>query len=128
MTALDGSRVTGFLSADSKIQMMSNANLPSDFPAGGLLAGRWLGLGIYVGPTAETYGHGGVAQGSVAILLREARGYTFAVTTNGRNANPLVLETDMLDVMTQALDAGLAGSATDLYPQYVSPSLPARTP
>lgn len=28
--------------------------------------------------------------------------------------------------MMQALGAGLAGSPTDLYPQYVSPDLPAR--
>jgi CubicO group peptidase (beta-lactamase class C family) len=127
MTAFDGSRIAGFLTPDSKLQMLADSHLPGAVSEEDSLA-RWRGLAIVVGPTSETFGHGGLMAGSQATLIREARGYTFAMLTNARAENFPQLANDLVLVGIHAIDTGPVGSTTDLYPQYPSPTLPARNP
>jgi CubicO group peptidase (beta-lactamase class C family) len=121
MTAIDGSRVSGLLSADSRLQLTAKPN-PSFTGTG------WYGFGLFVGPTVDTYYHGGVLSGTGSRLDHEASGYTFAILVNTQPSNVNTFGQEMGSMMVQALGAGLTGSATDLYAQYASPSLPARTP
>jgi hypothetical protein len=59
--------------------------------------------------------------------LHDPKGYSIAVLLNTQGGNkPLYF--DIVPVVTQALGSGLVGSATDLYTQYPSPSLPASKP
>jgi N-acyl-D-amino-acid deacylase len=127
MTAFDGSRVANFLTPDSKQQMLADSHLPGGMSEEDPL-GRWRGLAIVVGPSPESYGHGGLMPGSQATLIRDERGYTFALLTNSRAENFPQLANELVNVGTRAIDAGFIGSGTDLYSQYPSPTLPARNP
>jgi N-acyl-D-amino-acid deacylase len=127
VTAVDGSRITGFISPDSMAQMLANPNLPN-FGDASFTTATWYGLGVFVGPTNETYGHGGLMSGSQTLLWRAAGGYTFAILTNSQASNSTALAQGMYTTMIQALGAGLIGSATDLCTHYPSPRLPPRGP
>jgi N-acyl-D-amino-acid deacylase len=121
MTAIDGSRVTGFLSPDTRTQLTARPNP-------GFAGTSWYGFGLFVGPTEDTYYHGGSLPGTLTLLRHNADGYTFAILTNTRPNNSDRFFDQLVGVVLQALGPAFAGSSTDLYTQYPSPSLPARTP
>ena len=81
MTALDGSRVSGFLSTDSKAQMLNDPHLPHTREADEAV-GSWWGLGINVGPHPQRYGHGGLMGGSRSLLVHTENGYVVAIVAN----------------------------------------------
>ena len=127
MTALDGSRVSGFVSVDSKTQMLANPQL-----AHALLAdessGSWWGLGLSVGPSPDRYGHGGIMAGSRSLLNHDEHGYVMAIVTNTSPLDFTGFSQALSEAINAPLASGLAGSTTDLYPQYVSAVQPARGP
>jgi N-acyl-D-amino-acid deacylase len=127
MTALDGSRVQGLLSADSKAQMLANPHLPH-VPDADEPAGSWWGLGVNVGPDPNRYGHGGIMGGSRSLLVHDERGYVMAIVANTSPLDTTGFSAALADAVVKPLVNGLQGSAQDLYPQYPSPSVPARNP
>jgi hypothetical protein len=65
--------------------------------------------------------------GTSAQLHHDAGGYSIAFLMNTQGGpQPLFLY--VIPVLTQALGTAFQGSATDLYPNYPSPSLPASQP
>jgi hypothetical protein len=129
MLAFAASPGNGFISADSKALMLADPHLPGDLADDDNSASnRWRGLGVAVGPTLESYGHGGLGGGSQAQLYRVSSGYTFAVLTNGRASDFGTLAGEMFQLGLRAIEAGVVGTSTDLYPSYASPSLPGRDP
>jgi hypothetical protein len=87
----------------------------------------WYGMGIFVQPDTRglTWWHWGNMPGTDSVMLRNGRGYAWAALTNtmpediGHFMNAL----DM--VLWNASDAGVQGSPTDLYAQFLSPDVPA---
>jgi hypothetical protein len=122
MTAIDGSRVAAFLSPGTLSEFVADPNLP-DWNSN---QNYWYGLGIFVGPTPQTWYHGGAIAGASTRLERDGNGYTWAIMTNSLTRDPSAIGNDVDTAMIQALGSGLTGSPTDLYPEYVSPDLPAR--
>jgi CubicO group peptidase (beta-lactamase class C family) len=123
MTAIDGSRVAAFLSSETMAEFLADPGLP-DWNTN---SNYWYGLGIFVGPTPQTWYHGGTINGTKSQLLRDGNGYTWSIMTNSIAQDPGRLGNDMDSAMLTALGPGLEGSASDLYPQYPSPDLPPRT-
>ncbi|HVQ13815.1 MAG TPA: hypothetical protein VMS40_09500, partial [Vicinamibacterales bacterium] len=123
-------RVAGFISADSKALMLADPHLPNAPVAEDVTAdpSRWLGLGIAVGPTAETYAHGGLTPASQAALHRRPTGHTFAMVTNMRADRSGEFYDALVAAVGAAIDTLPVDLATDLYAQYPSMSLPARNP
>lgn len=122
MTTIDGSRSTPLLLPETTAEWTANPHLPSWFSG----PDYWYGLGIFVGPTANTWYHGGAIYGVRSELVRDGNGYTWAIMTNSMSQDPGGLANDLDLAMIQAIGTGLEGSATDLYPQYPSPTLPPR--
>jgi len=122
MTAIDGSRISPFLTSATMTEFTADPGLPDWFTS----PNYWYGLGIFVGPTAQTWYHGGADPGSKSELVRDGNGYTWAIITNSWSRDPGALGNDLDTTMIQALGSGLEGSATDLYTQYPSPDLPPR--
>jgi CubicO group peptidase (beta-lactamase class C family) len=122
MTAIDGSRVPRFLSAETMTQWLENPNLPawsSD--------GTWYGLGIFLHSSPELWYHGGSIPGGETMLMHDGNGYVWAIITNSRTGDLKSFPAELHAAVIQALGSGLEGSSTDLYPLYPSPNLPART-
>ena len=122
MTAIEGSRMAQFLSAETMTEWLANPQLPawsSD--------GSWYGLGIFVRLSPERWYHGGSVPGGQTMLLRQDNGYVWAIITNSRTADPDTFSNEMNNAMFQALGNGIDGSATDLYALFPSPELPPRT-
>jgi N-acyl-D-amino-acid deacylase len=120
MTAIDGSRLASFLRADTMAEYTANPHI-----AGWNEPDRyWYGLGIFVGPGPHVWYHGGSFPGEQSQLRRTADGYTWSIITNSRTKDPDTFAPEMDAAITRALGSGLAGSPTDLYPQYPSPRLP----
>jgi N-acyl-D-amino-acid deacylase len=132
IAALDAQLQPSFLTPDSRSQMLAP---PPYLGTAGLSYSvglnypdsAWYGFAISVGPTNQTYGHGGALPGTAASVFHDARGYSMAVLMNTQGG-PEPLYFDVVSVMTQALGTAFEGSAGDLYPQYPSPSLPASGP
>lgn len=122
MTAIDGSRGTPLLSPATTAEWTANPHLSSWL----IDPDYWYGMGIFVGPTPGTWYHGGTIFGGKSQLLRDGNGYTWAIMTNSMSQDPGGLGNDLDVAMIQAIGAGVEGSATDLYPQYPSPTLPPR--
>jgi N-acyl-D-amino-acid deacylase len=127
MTAFEGARGANLVSAESKAQMLADSHLV-DAALVGSSPARWRGLGLVVGPTADTYAHGGLMSTSQAALHRRPSGHTFAIVTNMRADRSTDLYNELVSAVASAIDALPADSATDLYSQYPSMSLPARNP
>jgi CubicO group peptidase (beta-lactamase class C family) len=127
MTALDGSRVTSFLSTDSKAQMLADPHLPHVREADEAV-GSWWGLGINVGPAPERYGHAGLMGGSRSLLIHDERGYVMAIVANTSPLDTTGFSAALVEAVTTPLANGLQGAAEDLYASYPSPSVPARNP
>lgn len=123
MTAIDGSRTGPFLSAETMMEYSADPGIP-DWNTD---PNYWYGLGIFVGPTPETWYHGGSISGTESQLLRDPNGYTWCIMTNSESTDAGGLHADITSTMKQALGSGLEGSAQDLYPQFLSPPLPPRT-
>jgi N-acyl-D-amino-acid deacylase len=128
IAALDSQLEPGFLSADSLTQLFA----PPPYSAGTAVglsypASTWYGFAMSIGPTNRTYGHGGALPGTAASVFHDASGYSMAVLMNTQGG-PEPLYFDVVSVMTQALGTALQGSASDLYAQYPSPSLPGSKP
>jgi CubicO group peptidase (beta-lactamase class C family) len=124
MTAIDGSRIACFLAPDTMKQYTADPELP-DWNTN---PNYWYGLGIFVGPSPQTWYHGGSITGTRSQLLRDGNGYTWSIMTNSNSEDPGRLGDDENAAMLQALGSGLQGFAVDLYAQYPSPDLPARHP
>jgi N-acyl-D-amino-acid deacylase len=120
MTAIDASRMR-FLSDAMLSRMTEDPHLP------GSNSPYWRGLGVLVGPTPTTWSHSGLLAGTQSLLVRNRTGYTWAFITNGDAANANALEDELVAMVGQPLIDGIIGSAKDLYLQYPSPPLPART-
>jgi CubicO group peptidase (beta-lactamase class C family) len=123
MTAIDGSRTGPFLSAETMMEFIGDPGIP-DWNTD---PNYWYGLGIFVGPTSETWYHGGSISGTESQLLRDSNGYTWCIMTNSESTDSGKLHGDITSTMKQALGSGVEGSARDLYPQFLSPALPPRT-
>jgi hypothetical protein len=123
MTAIDGSRSGPFLLPATMTEFTADPGLP-DWNTD---PHYWYGLGIFVGPNPQTWYHGGSIEGTESQWLRDGNGYTWSIMTNSESQDPGRLSQDLDSTMLQALGSGLAGSSTDLYPQFVSPDLPPRT-
>lgn len=121
MTAIDGSRGAPFLSSATLAEFIANPHL-----AGAGNPNYWYGFGIGVGPTPDSWHHGGSISGAQSQLTRDARGYTWAIITNARVQDSETFADEMNSAMMRALEAGLEGSAYDLYPEFASPTLPPR--
>jgi CubicO group peptidase (beta-lactamase class C family) len=119
MTTIDGSRISGFLSADSQTQLTARG--PRDTGT------SWYALGLEVGPTTGDYSHNGSLPGLGTSFGRRSNGYEFAILANTRPSDEARFDRELTSTILTALGAGLTGSPTDLYAQYPSPSLPART-
>jgi CubicO group peptidase (beta-lactamase class C family) len=129
MTAMEGTRVADFISPDSKTLMLADAHVPdAALVNDGSPQSRWRGLGLLVGPTADTYSHGGLMSTSQTAVHRFASGHTLAIVTNMRADQHPILYGELVRAATDAIATLPAGPATDLYPQYPSMSLPARNP
>jgi N-acyl-D-amino-acid deacylase len=126
MSAFEGTRVADYISAESKAAMLANAHLPSRYDGSSPM--RWFGLGIVVGPTTDTYAHGGLSGGSQIALHRIPSGHTFAIAANIRTDRTEELYNDIVSAVRDAIAVLPADPATDLYAQYPSASLPARNP
>jgi N-acyl-D-amino-acid deacylase len=120
MTAIDASRVRS-LSDEMLARMVENPRLS------GLGDGYWYGLGVLVGPTPTTWSKSGLLPGTQSLLVRNRSGYTWAFITNGTASDTNALENELIATVGQPLVNGLVGSPTDLYLQFPSPPLPART-
>jgi CubicO group peptidase (beta-lactamase class C family) len=123
MTAIEGSRSASFLSPGTMTEFTADPGLP-DWNTD---PNYWYGLGIFVGPGPQTWYHGGSISGTESQLLRDSNGYVWCIMTNSESADSAGLHGDITSTMRQALGSGLAGSCTDLYPEFVSPDLPPRT-
>ncbi len=117
MRGLETSPTTGYLSADSFTQMRSDPHV-----VGG--AGPY-GLGVMVGPTADDYRHTGVFPGNAGLIYHDAQGYSAAILTNTMASDWVTYVDAFTPLMRSMLSGGLTGSATDLYPRYPSPVVPA---
>ncbi len=122
MTAIDGSRTAPLLLPETTAEWTANPHLPS----WSIGPDYWYGLGIFVGPTPSTWYHGGAIPGGRSELLRDGNGYTWAIMTNSMSQDAAGLGNDLDLTMIQAIGTQFEGSATDLYPHYLSPTLPAR--
>ncbi|HTP69117.1 MAG TPA: serine hydrolase domain-containing protein [Dongiaceae bacterium] len=122
MTAIDGSRMAQFLSAETMTQWEQNPQLPS-----WASDGTWYGLGIFVHPSPRWWYHGGSLPGGQAMLFRNDKGYVWTIIANSRTNDPDTFSTDLNNAMTGALGNGIDGAAGDLYAQFPSPNLPSRT-
>jgi CubicO group peptidase (beta-lactamase class C family) len=122
MTVIDGSRGTPLLSTATTAEWAADPHLPSWFTG----PDYWYGMGIFVGPTPDTWYHGGAIYGGKSQLLHDRNGYTWAIMTNSMSQDPGGLGNDLDLAMIQAIGTGFEGSATDLYPEYPSPVLPPR--
>jgi hypothetical protein len=83
---------------------------------------------LEVGPTTEDYSHNGALPGLGTYFAHQASGYSFAILANTQANDLDRFLQELSATMVAALDAGITGSPTDLYPQFPSPTLPARTP
>ncbi len=121
MTAIDGSRAPNYLSAATMTEYLANPMLPP------YVANEWWGLGIAIGPTPDAWSHGGLVPGAITVLQRTSQ-YTFAVITNSWPQDGNKFATDIHTAITDALKTPFDGSATDLFAQFPSPSLPPSAP
>jgi N-acyl-D-amino-acid deacylase len=115
LTAMDGSRLSQFLSNDSMNEMIKNPGLPvwsND--------GTWYGMGLFAGPSHDRWGHGGSMAGMQSNMYRLANGYVWVVITNSRSEDPDGYSNDLYQAMTNALGTGISGSSTDLYDKFPS--------
>jgi CubicO group peptidase (beta-lactamase class C family) len=127
MTAFEGTRVANFIPTSSKAEMMIDTHLP-DAALVGTPRYRWRGLGLVVGPTTETYAHGGLATGSQTAFHRTESGHTFTIVTNIRVDKSDDLYNELVTAVEDSFATLPADPSLDLYPQYPSMSLPARNP
>ena len=121
MTAYDATLTPGFLTADSIQQMKAH---PPTAPT----STSWYGLGLTLGPTADTYSHSGTISGTAADLLHDDRGYVLAVILNTVDLGTSQYTLLAPAAIQAAFTSGIAGSETDLYLQYPSPVVPANGP
>lgn len=121
LTAMDGSRISQFLSQTSMNEMLGNPDLP-------VWSGdrSWYGMGLFVGPSTGRWGHGGSMAGMQANMYRLDNGYVWVVITNSRSEDPDEYSNALFRAMTNALGSGIEGSSADLYEQYPSVSMPPR--
>ena len=123
MTAIDGSRTKPFLLPDPLTDFAADPGLP-DWNTD---QRYWYGLGMFVGPTPQTWYHGGTIEGTKSEWFRNGEGYTWAIMTNSATKDPGGLSADLNAAMIQGLGSGLSGAQADLFPQFASPDLPSRT-
>ena len=123
MTAIDGSRTGPYLLPETLAEFTADPNLP-DWNTD---QHYWYGLGIFVGPTPQTWYHGGTINGTESQWLRDGNGYSWSIMVNSVSNDPGTLANDLNVAVNQGLITGFAGSPTDMFPQFPSPSLPART-
>jgi N-acyl-D-amino-acid deacylase len=121
MTALDGERGPGFLSSTSLIDMTARPEIPQ-----WSTSGFWYGLGLTVRPQEidANWWHTGALRGGTTLLVRTYKGYVWAVLLNSRPENPGTFDVEVDQAMWKGLGKDLQGSATDLYDQFPSPTLP----
>ncbi len=121
MTAVEGSRGTGFLSPEPLGEFTADPHLPG-------ATGSHYGLGIVVNQAGEWW-HNGSSFGYYALLLRRQDGYVIAVALNSRSEiDNNSFTTDVAVTLQAALGTGLEGSSSDLYDLYPSLERPARYP
>jgi CubicO group peptidase (beta-lactamase class C family) len=118
MHGIETSMTTGLLSVDSFTQLRTNARVLS----GGTVP---VGLALFIGPTPDDYSHTGAFPGNGGLAFHNAAGYSVAMLTNTMAVDWDAYVGAMPALVIAALKAGFVGSATDLYPQYPSPVLPA---
>lgn len=123
MTAIDGSRVGPYLLPDTIAEFTADPGLP-DWNTD---QRYWYGLGIFVGPTPQTWYHGGTVNGTKSEWLRDGNGYSWSIMVNSVSSDPGALGNALDAAMKQGLSSGLAGSSSDLFSQFPSPPLPPRT-
>lgn len=123
MTAIDGSRVGPYLLSETMAEFTADPGVP-DWNTD---QRYWYGLGIFVGPTPQTWYHGGTINGTKSEWHRDGNGYSWSIMVNSVSNDPGALGNALNAAMTQALSSGFTGSPADLFPQFPSPSLPART-
>ena len=123
MSSIDGSRTAQFLSPESMADWLEDPHIPSF-----VSAGTWYGMGIFVTAPPQLWYHAGSVLGGQTMLLHDANGYSWAIVTNSRTGDPDDFATDEANAMLQALGNGMTHSpSTDLYPQFPSSELPARS-
>lgn len=71
-------RIVPFLKPETRTEYTADPGLP-DWNSN---QNYWYGLGIFVGPTPETWYHGGTIAGAQSELLRDGTGYTWVIITN----------------------------------------------
>lgn len=123
MTAVDGSRTGPYLQPETLAEYVADPGLP-DWNTD---QSYWYGLGIFVGPNPQTWYHGGTINGTKSEWLRDGNGYSWSIMTNSISSDPGMLGNELDAAVIQGLSSGFTGSATDLFPQFPSPSLPSRT-
>ena len=130
MTAMDGTRQR-FLSAAMLAEFTAKPNLKvtSTNPAwnGTPRTDGWYGAGIFVQPDIQdlTWWHWGNMAGTDSVMLRNGRGYAWASITNTMPQNTGGFMVALDRVLWDGFNAGIAGSATDLYAQFPSREVPA---
>jgi CubicO group peptidase (beta-lactamase class C family) len=121
MSALDARRGSGYLSPNSLIEMTARPDVPQ-----WETSAYWYGLGLLVRPAEvdANWWHNGALRGSCTLLVRNYQGYEWAFLVNSRPSDTSTIDGELDKAMWNALGAGVQGSATDLFTQYPSPSLP----
>lgn len=125
ITALDGHRGPAFLTSDSLTEMTARPDVPH-----WSTTAFWYGLGLMVRPAEmdANWWHTGALRGDTTLLVRSYNGYSWAVLLNSRPRDTSKFDVEIDQAMWKALGTGLQGSATDLYAQYPSPSVPPLVP
>lgn len=121
MSALDGRRGSGFITANSLIEMTARPDVPQ-----WSTSAYWYGLGLLVRPQEmdANWWHNGALRGSCSLLIRSWNGYEWALLVNSRPQDTRTVDSDLDKAMWKALGNGVQGSPTDLFSQYPSPQLP----
>jgi CubicO group peptidase (beta-lactamase class C family) len=121
MSALDGRRGSGFLSANSLLEMTARPDVPV-----WETSAYWYGLGLLVRPAEvdANWWHNGALRGGTTLLVRSYNGYEWTLLLNSRPEDTRTIDSETDRAMWNALGSGLQGSPTDLFLQYPSPSLP----
>jgi len=134
VTAVDGTR-GNFLGPQMMTAFTAKPNLVTPDPTPGWNgtpnSNGWYGMGVFTQTETQgqTWWHWGNMPGTDSVMLHNGRGAwawagvanTFTSSDQGHAAGFM---NDLDSVFWNAFNAGVQGSATDLYPQFPSPNVP----
>jgi CubicO group peptidase (beta-lactamase class C family) len=126
MTAVEGTRVGQFLSANALAAMSADPQVP------GIADPAFhYGMGVLVGPAAENWSQEGTLAGTQAQLVRNRVGSVWVIIANTRPQDTATLRREFIAAVTAGFEAHLPGafpgSSSDLFLEFPSQDVPPRT-